>query len=174
MILAVASLLSGLGAIGAAIGAMVTARATRQQVQAFTLALKAETMLKLLEKFDGDNYVAIRKTAAMACLLHLDDKEPGATVEPILDILDDAAFLVEKGALDAEMMHHAFYHWVRLYWQACAKQITSRREDEPAMWNNLSAIYPRLNDIERAAKPSTYREQLSQSEIKEYLEDELS
>jgi hypothetical protein len=172
--LVVVSLLSGAGAIGAATGAIITAWTTRQQVKALTLSLKAETMLKLLDKFDGDEFLDIRKTAAKVCLCHLDDRNPGAIVEPILDVLDDAAFLVKKGALDEEMMHHAFYHWARLYWQASETLITLRRAEEPAVWNNLAAIYPRLNEIERKMNQGTDVQQLTRQQLKDYMDDELS
>jgi len=109
----------------------------------------------------------------MACISNLKTKDPGAAVEDVLDFFDDAAFLVKKGALDTEMTWHAFYHWVRLYFQAAEQHIMAYRKREPPVWNYLCWIYPRLNGFEKTQRPSTYREKLDDEDLKRQLEEEI-
>jgi hypothetical protein len=126
-----------------------------------------------MDKFDSELFLAKRKIAATACLAHLEGKNPGAEVEDILDFFDDVAFLVKRDAIDSEMMWHPFYHWVRLYFQASEQHIIARTKEEAAVWNYLRWVYPRLNELEKAESPSTYKAKLDDAELRERLEEEL-
>jgi hypothetical protein len=92
-------------------------------------------------------------------------------MEDVLYFFDDAAFCVEKGALDEEMMWHAFYHWVRLFYQASEKYIIDRQKEEPTVWSALGWIYPRLNTLEKARSGNAYKEKLNITELERDLRD---
>lgn len=91
-----------------------------------------------------------------------------------MTFFDDVAFLVTKGALDTEMMWHPFYHWVRMYYQAAEQHIITRTKDEPAVWNYLRSIYPRLTEIEKSENLGTYKEKLTDTELRTHLQEEIS
>ena len=163
---------AAIAGVAAAIGAIITAAVSWRQVQGFRASLQAETMLKLLDRFDSDSFRQTRETAATACVSQNPDAA-GAAVEDVLEFFDDAAFLVEKNALDAEMMWHSFYHWIRLYLQAGEPHITTYRTAEPSVWKHLFAIYPRLTVIEKAQGRGVYVEKLNNPQLKRQLEQEI-
>jgi hypothetical protein len=136
--------------------------------------MQAESVIKLMDKFDSPQFKEKRDTAAKACLEHLEGKNPGAAVEDILDFFDNVAFLVTKGALETEMMWHPFYHWVRMYCQAAEQHINARTKDESAVWNYLRSIYPALNELEKVQSPSGHKEKLSDDELRAQLLEEIS
>jgi hypothetical protein len=159
-------------ALMAAVAAIITAWATRQQVQGLKSALQAETMLKLLDRFDSVSFREIRKNAATACISQSKDAARAA-VDDVLDFFDDAAFLVKKGALDEEMMWHGFYHWIRLYLQAAEKYIAEYRQNEPAVWKDLFRIHPRLDALEKQEGQGLYIERLGDAELQKQLREEI-
>src|ERR1700693_5617423 len=95
------TLIAGLLALGAGILAYCAAQ---RQLRALKSTLQAESMIKLMEKFDSEAYEKKRETAAQACLSNLESRQPGTAVEDVLDFFDDAAFLVKIGALRKDMM----------------------------------------------------------------------
>jgi hypothetical protein len=173
------SVIGGVFALIAGLAVVIIGRvqvqATREtadkQIAAVKANLQADTMLRLMDKFDTEPFQAKLKVAAEACLTHLDTKDPGVSVEDVLDFFDDAAFCVYKGALDEEMMWHPFYHWFRVYYQASEQHINVRTKDESGVWNYLRWIYPRLNELEKAKSPSTYKEKLNDTDLEKYLRE---
>ena len=71
----------------------IQARATREaadrQIAAIKSTLQAESIIKLMDKFDNGDFQEKRKHAAQACLNNLERKDPGVVVEDILDFFDD-------------------------------------------------------------------------------------
>jgi hypothetical protein len=159
-------------ALIAAAAAGITAWATWRQIGGLKSALQAETLLKLLDRFDSVPFRERRRTAATACLSQGRDPA-GAALDDVLDFFDDTAFLVKKGAPDEEMMWHGFYHWIRLYLQAGEQYITSYRRNEPAVWKHLFSLYPRLNALEKAEGQNVYIERLNELELRKQLEQEI-
>lgn len=170
-----AAIIGGVVAYSAGrIQARATHEAADRQIVAIKATLQAESIIKLTDKFDSHDFQEKRKRAAQACLNHLEDKNPGVVIEDILDFFDDVAFLVTKGALDTEMMWHPFYHWVRMYYQAAEQYIIARTKEEPTVWNYLCAIYPRLTEMEKSKSSHTYKEKLTDTELRTHLQEEIS
>lgn len=170
-----AAVIGGLAAYSAGrIQARATREAADREIAAIKSTLQADSIIRLMEKFDNPDFQEKRKHAAQACLNHLEDKTPGIVIDDILDFFDDVAFLVTKGALETEMMWHPFYHWVRMYYQASDQHIINRTKTEPAVWNYLRSIYPRLNELEKSQSQGTYREKLTDAELRTHLQEEIS
>ena len=78
-----------IGGVAAYSAGRIQARATREvgdrQIAAIKSALQAESIIKLMEKFDNGNFQEKRKRAAQACLNHLEAKNSGVVIEDILD-----------------------------------------------------------------------------------------
>jgi hypothetical protein len=74
---------------------------------------------------------------------------------------------------NAAVAWHAFYHWVRLYYQASERFIADRRTKEPAVWNNLYRVYSVLNDLEKAEGRGKCEERLSEKDLKKQLKAEM-
>jgi hypothetical protein len=122
---------------------------------------------------EGENYQRRRNSAALSCLSHLEDRNPDAEVENVLDFLDDVAFLVRTGVVTRTTVWHEFYHWIRLYCQAAREHIVERRKEEPAVWEYLCWLYPRLNRLEKKKYSRTYKEELPEDKLKKFLKEEL-
>jgi hypothetical protein len=166
------SIIGGVLALAAAVAVVIVTRQVGdKQIVAVKANLQADTMLRLMDKFDSDPFQEKIKIAAEACLAHLETKDPGVAVEDVLDFFDDAAFCVYKGALDEEMMWHPFYHWLRVFYQASKQHIKMRINEESAVWNYLRWIYPRLNELEKTKSPSAYKEKLNDTDLEKYLRE---
>lgn len=161
-------------AIVAAGAAIVAAIAAFLQARGLKLSIKADTLLKFIDRFDSTNFKMARRTATLACHTNLKNKNPGVDVDDVLDFFEDIAFMVNKQALDQEMAWHAFFHWMRLYYQASEKYIDERRQEEPTVWKYFIGLYHKLVALEKINSHGKYKERLDDSEIKKELEDELS
>jgi hypothetical protein len=145
----------------------------QRQVGASKSALQAESIISLMEKFDSEAFQNKRRLAAEACLSKLPTRESGVDVDDVLDLFEDAAFLVHEGALSRRMMWHGFHHWVRIYYQASERYIADCRENEPARWKYLCLVYPLLNEVEKAEGKGKYIERLTDAALRTQLEEEL-
>jgi hypothetical protein len=160
------SIVGTLGIIATVVTVFVT-------VYRLKVTLQTESLLKLIEKFDSETFGEKRIAATKACLSGLESKDPGDDVDDLLDFFEDVAFLVKIGALRKTMMHHAFYHWVRLYFQASEKYIIDYKTARPTVWANLRWIYPQLNALENSKIPGTHKEKDDDEMLKINLEKEL-
>jgi hypothetical protein len=155
------------------LGVIVTIVTVLVTVYRLKVTLQTESLLKLMDKFDSKPFREKRIAATKACLCKLESKDPGDDVDDLLDFFDDVAFLVKIGALRKTMMHHAFYHWVRLYFQASEKHIVDYRTAEPTVWANLWWVYPHLKALEKAKSRGTYKEKRDDATLKIDLEKEM-
>ena len=77
-----------IGGVVAYVAGRIQARATRdaadRQIAAIKSTLQAESIIKLMDKFDSDEFQEKRKRAAQGCLNHLEEKNPGVVIEDIL------------------------------------------------------------------------------------------
>jgi len=152
---------------------LITAIATLIQARRLKTSLQFETLSRIVERFENNSYQEKRKSAALTCLKNLKKRKPGVEVEDVLDFFDEVAFLVRSGVLTKKMVWHEFYHWVRLYWQAAGKYVIERRLEEPAVWEDLYWLYPKLNDIEKKKYPCHYKEKLTEKDLKKFLKEEF-
>ncbi len=128
----------------------------------FTLA--ADLLVRLEDKFDEAPMVKRRKTAARALLCHQDyDKVTG-----VLYFFEEIGILLEKGALDPELVYNEFSYWAIAYWTACQEYISQRRSADPTWFSAYASLVSRMN--KRTSKHGPYLP--SAGELKEFLEDE--
>ncbi len=153
--------------------ALLTAIATLIQAKRLKISIQVETLSKLVERFESEGYIEKRNNAALTCIENISTKNPHVEIEDILDFFDEVSFLVRIKAVTIEMVWHEFYHWIRLYYLSSNKYINDRRIKEPAVWEDLYKLYPRLSSYEQKRFPITYKRSIDDSELKHYLEDEL-
>jgi hypothetical protein len=73
----------------------------------------------------------------------------------VLDFLEDVAFFVRTDAVTPEQAWHAFYHWIRGYYQASEQYISERRNQESAVYKELHRLFPKLNATEKREYPQS-------------------
>src|SRR5208337_72241 len=93
--------------------------------------LSANLISGLEEKFGNETLKRSRRSAAEALLDHqnLEDSED------VLDFFETVGLLNRLGALNDEMIHSTFFHWINLYWNAAADYVAKRRaESTSVLW----------------------------------------
>jgi len=93
-------------------------------------------------------------------------------LEEIYDFFDTLGFYVEEKYIKAEIVHHYFDHWFGRYYEFYQQyHVKSLSGHEATVWNNLSTLSKRLNEIEikKGGKP---RETISKTTLAEFFTDE--
>jgi hypothetical protein len=140
--------LAALAASLTALVALATAAVIFRQVRNDSQRILFTTALDSIWRFDtqwNSDAMADARSAAAAALL---DGQPNRDVETVLDFFDQIALLVSRGALDEEMVWYQFYWPMATYWFASQGQVRELEHDDPARWEQLRTVMPRLVAIE--------------------------
>jgi hypothetical protein len=167
-------MVAALAACVTAIAAVVVAVTVASQVRHETQRVLFNTGLDSLWHFDAqwnsDGMMDARSAAAAALL----DGRPSHDIDDVLDFLDQIALLVNRGALDEEMVCYELYWPMANYWFASQEYIRQVQHDSPAAWEQLTSVMPRLETIEaRRRKRSAESAVPSKTEIGDFLAAEV-
>jgi hypothetical protein len=133
-----AALPSWIALIIALITAMIAVFGLVQEGRLTKFTLGATLLVRLEDKFDETGMVAKRKRAAQALSAHLD---PAAARE-VLDFFEEIGILLQKGALDLDLVYNEFSYHAISYWVQCHDYIEKCRSDDPTWF----CAYARLID----------------------------
>ena len=162
--------LAALAASVTALIALATAVMIFRQVRNDTQRILFNTALDSIWRFDTQwnaDGMADARSAAAASLL---DGQPGRDLEVVLDFFDQIALLVNRQALDEEMVWYQFYWPMANYWGASQGYVHEVARDDPLRWEQLSAIMPRLVAIEARRRKRTAEQAVpSAAQIKDFL-----
>lgn len=166
--------MAALAACVTAVAAMVVAVAVVSQVRRETERVLFNTGLDSLWHFDAqwnsDGMMDARSAAAAALL----DGKPSHDIDDVLDFFDQLALLLNRGALDEEMVGYEFYWPMANYWFASQEYIRQVRRDAPATWERLAAVVARLTTIESRRRRQTAEAVVpSKQQIGEFLAAEV-
>jgi riboflavin biosynthesis pyrimidine reductase len=64
----------------------------------------------------------------------------------VLDFFETVAFLVRRGALDAEVVWHTFYEWID--GRATEGVLRQARDEHPREWEDFGALRAKVDAIE--------------------------
>jgi len=95
-------------------------------------------------------------------------------VEPVLDWLDDLGFFLHGDQISDEVIHHAFFHWIRGWYsnlEAHAKYC-QEVENEKAAYEHIKPLLDRISEIEKRYE-RTKLWLSTDTEKLDFLEDEL-
>jgi hypothetical protein len=110
------------------------------------LAMNADMLLRLDERFCGAEMRQARCTAAQKLAARAAvNNELG----DILDFFTNIAYMVKYGALDAGMAYEAFNYWVLRYWYVGQDYIGAIRQTDPESWLSLAYLVQRFEAIKR-------------------------
>lgn len=142
----------------------------RKSSEAFRLSISADLITRLEEKFDGEVMRRSRFSAASSLLNSADV----ADAEDVYDFFETVGLHCRLGALDEEMVHSTFFHWVNTYWTAGHDYIVKTRTERTSqLWADFEAVYKRCRAIEKRKDPSSRDLDPSAEDIAQYLRQEL-
>ena len=120
-------------------------------------------------QWNSDDMADTRRAAAASLL----DGQPNRDVEVVLDFFDQMALLVNRGALDEEMVWYQFYWPMASYWFASQGYVHKLGHDDPTRWEQLNSEMPRLVASE-ARRHTRSAEQAvpTSAQIKDFLTTE--
>jgi hypothetical protein len=156
------------GAVVALFGILMQATRAR-----YTLAI--DLILKFGQRFETPEMRTTRAKAGNALLL--DPTEGNECVDDVLNFFEELAFLVDRKAVDEEAAWEFFYYWVVRYYRATSQYRQAIEDEHPAeadVYSHFQSLNVRLERIERERLTKHTWAPLSDVQIKEFLEDEVS
>lgn len=79
-------------------------------------------------------------------------------------------FLVDRGALDDEMVWHGFFSLIHSYWLSALGYIEEQIRKDPTVWSDLTQLHQRLLTIEKTERKCSDADlALSKDLLREFL-----
>jgi len=92
----------------------------------------------------------------------------------IFDLFEDMGFYLKGNQLSSKVIHHYFYHWIRIYYQKSEKLIADYCSEQPARYEHLPSLFKAISIIEaKKQKVPIQGLRLKDEKLTEYLEEEL-
>jgi hypothetical protein len=159
-----------LTAIGTLIIALATVVAIFLQNSSFKASLAADLAMKLGDQFDREEFKTIRSRAARSLKNHISEED----AEDVFDFFETVGLFTRRGALDVEIVHSLFFHWINLYWVAGRAHISKKQGQTNLAWKGFGDLYLKVLDIEKKQDPSSKDLALSADKLASYLDDEIA
>jgi len=105
------------------------------------IALQADLLLKLNERFYGPQLLKWRQTAARKLLK---EEYPNHELEDLLDFFWVVAKLVQRKAIDARLAYDSFEYWIVRYWQCAEKLVEESRRYDSESWEAVEQLSNKL------------------------------
>jgi len=166
---ALMALAATIAALAAVASSVIVVRGVREDAARTRFNAGLESLWHLTEEWNSEEMTDTRSHAAASLLA----AKPTADVNAVLDFFDEVALLLQRGALDEEMVWHEFYWPIANYWFASQEYIQQVQHDDPTVWTDLNATVQRLVGIEaRRKRQSTGMAVPSLKEMRDFLTDE--
>lgn len=166
MILALATVALALVAV---IALMAESRNSR-------MALTADVMLRVQDKFDSPRMLKVRRRAVEAIQDFRNKKTETLSddVDDVLDFFEEVALLVRRNVIDKRAARHAFYHWLDGYWWASVEYINTKREKDTTLWEDLCWLHSQLVQLKNEGEmlPPLADRRLTDEQVQEFLKEE--
>lgn len=138
------------------------------QTRSFKLTIGADLGMKLDDRFNSDEFLSKRLTAAKALKGEIELED----TEDVLDFFDTVGLFVRLGALESEA-HSLFFHWINLYWRAAEDYIKKRQKEATLTWADFATLYKKTREIEQKRDPGSRDLRLTDEDIDVYLDGEI-
>ena len=155
----------------AAIGVVVTTVSqVRQETQRVLFNSGLDSLWHFDAQWSSDGMMDARSAAAAALL----DGRPSHDIDDVLDFFDQIALLLNRGALDDEMVCYEFYWPMANYWFASQEYVRQVQHEAPGAWEQLAGVLPRLTAIEARRRKRTAEAAIpTKAQIGEFLAAEV-
>jgi len=157
-------------ALIALVGLIVAIVTLYAQTKSFRLTLGADLAMKFDERFNEPSFLIERAHAAQA----LKSKESVKEAENVFDFFDTIGLFVRLKALDPEIAHSLFFHWVNLYWTTGKEYIAAKQLTANLRWKDFGQLYEITRRVEENRDPHSEDLDLKPERIAEYLDDEIA
>jgi hypothetical protein len=142
----------------------------KKQTESFAMSVSADLCLKLTDRFDSEPMIKIRNLAARALMGQTDLD----AADDIFDFFETVGLYVRKNALDKEIAHSMFFHWVNLYWHAGRSHILKSRERSSGIYADFENLYNMVLKIEMRDYPKSRDINPTEEEIIKFLKQETT
>ncbi len=163
-------------ALAAVVSAYFVGKSIQQQTRnfekqsaAYGLSLSADTALKFDTTFNAPTFKKVRSRAAKALLTHTNEAE----AEDVFDFFDTLGLFVRLGALNNEVVHSLFFHWINLYWKAGKGYVGSKQMESSTVWKDFKNLYDRVQVIERQRNPDSEDLTMPDGRLRQQLQEEI-
>ena len=157
-------------ALFALVGAVTAIVTVREQTKSFKLTIGADLAMKLDERFNEPSFCVERAHAAQA----LKSNESVKEAENVFDFFDTIGLFVRLKALDPEIAHSLFFHWINLYWTTGKEYIAAKQRTANLRWNDFGQLFEITRRVEKNRDPCSEDLDLKPERIAEYLDDEIA
>ena len=128
------------------------------------LTTQADILLRLDERFCCSEMRTLRGNASGKLLA---GKLPNNELGDILDFFSNLAYMVNRGALDMELVYAPFEYWITGYWCAAQGYISKQRQFDPESWLTLENLIKRMELMKKSTEAH-----LSDESLRAFLEEE--
>ena len=158
------------GVIATVVAAVAAVIAIWLQNKSFKANLITDLAMKLDDRFELPEYKEIRSRAARALRDHVIEDN----AEDVFDFFEMIGLFTRRKALDVEIVHSFFFHWINVYWTAGKDHIAKKRCAAGSAWKDFGYLYLKVLAVEMKEDPSSKDISLSADALKRYLEDEIA
>lgn len=159
-----------LTAIGTIALVLIAIGAAYVQTAGFKLNLAADLSMKLVDQFDREEFKSIRSKAARALKDHVAEEE----AEDVFDFFETVGLFTRRKALDVEVVHSLFFHWINVYWTAGMPYISRRQRKSKFLWKDFGYLYQQVLAVEIKGDPCSEDVSLSPEDLEHHLNDEIA
>jgi hypothetical protein len=159
-----------LTAVGTIVLALIAISMGYIQTKGFKLNLAANLSMKLVDQFDQKEFKLIRSKAARALKDHVAEEE----AEDVFDFFETVGLFTRRKALDVEVVHSLFFHWINMYWVAGKPYISRRQSESKCLWKDFGYLYREVLAVEMKDDPSSQDISLSPEDLEHHLNDEVA
>jgi hypothetical protein len=159
-----------LEAIAAVIAALVAVIAIWLQNKGFKANLTADLIMQLDDRFSLPEYKAIRARAARALLHRVNEED----AEDVFDFFEMVGLFTRRKALDVEVVHSFFFHWINVYWVAGKDHIAKKQSRASSAWKDFGSLYLKVLEFEKKEDDSSQDIAMSAATLENYLKDEIA
>lgn len=158
------------GAIAAVVAALAAVIAIWLQNVSFKANLTADLAMKLDDRFALPEFKEIRARAARALQNHIGEED----AEDVFDFFETVGLFTRRKALDVEIVHGFFFHWINLYWIAGKDHIARKQRQTHSAWKDFGELYLKVLAFEKKEDSSSEDIAPSADLLNRYLNDEIA
>jgi len=157
-------------AVTAVAMALMLAVSIHGDAQRSRFAATLDTLWRLDADWNSMGMQDARSAAATALLAGDTTRE----IDIVLDFFDEVALLLQRGAVDEELVWYEFYRPMANYWYASQKYMSKERADGSEPWEHLAVVIPRLLDIESQRHHRSPDEAMpTMTQLRDFLNTEI-
>jgi hypothetical protein len=142
----------------------------KRQTESFALSVSAELCLKLTDRFNSESMIKIRSLAAKALL----EKSNSSAADEVFDFFETVGLYVRKNAVDKQIAHSMFFHWVNLYWRAGKETIIKNRERCAGIYSDFEHLYDTVLKSEMSVDQKSRDINPTDADLEAFLKQEMN